>query len=85
MVLFAIYVRHGCQLLSVRHTPLGLHYVSFLERCPSYRASTKRSNERQGPTPGVHFSETSSSGVAGDQALHWVKKDKNRRAKRAKR
>ena len=31
MVLFAIYVRHGSQLLSVRHTPLGLHYVSFLE------------------------------------------------------
>ena len=29
------------------------------ERCPSYRESTKRSKERQGPTLGVHFSEVS--------------------------
>ena len=60
MILFAIYVRHGSQLLSVRHTPLGLDYVSFLVRCLSYRESNERSNERLGETLGSHFSETSS-------------------------
>ena len=60
MVLFAIYVRRGSQLLPVRHTSLGLDYVSFLDRCPSYRESNERSNERLGATLGVHFSETSS-------------------------
>ena len=29
------------------------------DRCPSYRESTKRDKERQGPTLGVHFSEVS--------------------------
>ena len=47
--------------LSLRRTPLGpalsvrLKEVSFLERCPSYRESNKRSKERQGPTLGVRF------------------------------
>ena len=30
-----------------------------VERCPSYRESTKRSEERKGPTLGVRFSEVS--------------------------
>ena len=33
--------------------------VPVLERCPSYRESTKRSNERQGATLGVPFSKVS--------------------------
>ena len=37
----------------------GQHYVSILDRCPSYRAETKQSKERQGPTLGVCFSEVS--------------------------
>ena len=32
-------------------------FGSLLERCPSYRESNKRSNERQGPTLGVRLIE----------------------------
>ena len=35
------------------------HQVSVLERCPSYRESTKGSKERQGPTISVPFTEVS--------------------------
>ena len=34
-------------------------YVSVLERIPSYRESNKGSNEKQGPTLGVRFTEVS--------------------------
>ena len=34
-------------------------YVSFLQRCPSYRESNIGSKERQGPTLGVLFTEVS--------------------------
>ena len=33
--------------------------MSVLERCPSYKESTKGSKQRQGPTLGVHFTEVS--------------------------
>ena len=33
--------------------------MSVLERCPSYRESNKGSNEKQGPTVGVRFTEVS--------------------------
>ena len=33
--------------------------MSILERCPSYRESTERSKERQGPTLGVCLIEVS--------------------------
>ena len=33
--------------------------MSVLERCPSYRESNKESKEKQGPTPGVRFTEVS--------------------------
>ena len=33
--------------------------MSILQRCLSYRESNKGSNERQGPTLGVHFTEVS--------------------------
>ena len=38
--------------LSLRLAPLGsaLHSMSVLERCPSYRESTKIGKERLGPT-----------------------------------
>ena len=33
--------------------------MSVLQGCPSYRESNKESNERQGPTLGVQFTEVS--------------------------
>ena len=36
-----------------------LHYVSILERCLSYRESSKDSKERGGPALGVCFTEVS--------------------------
>ena len=35
------------------------HSVSVLERCPSYRESNKGSEEKQGPTLGIRFTEVS--------------------------
>ena len=35
------------------------HEVSVLERCPSYRESTKGNKQRQGPTLGVRLIEVS--------------------------
>ena len=35
------------------------HQVSVLERCPSYPESNKGNKQRQGPTPGVRFTEVS--------------------------
>ena len=35
------------------------HYVSVLERCPSYKESNKAKKQKQGPTLGVRFTEVS--------------------------
>ena len=35
------------------------HWVSVLERCPSYKESNKGNKQRQGPILGVHFTEVS--------------------------
>ena len=49
--------------LCLKWTSLGLNLVSVLERCPSYRKSSKGSRERKGPTLGVRFIKVSYRGV----------------------
>ena len=45
--------------LYLKWTPLGLALVSVLERCPSYRESTKRSKERHRQPLGLLLSKVS--------------------------
>ena len=52
--------RKGYSQLSLRRTPLGPALAVRLKKdVPSYRESNRGRKERQGPTPGVRFTEES--------------------------